>query len=139
MKVFLGGTCNGSKWREKLIKMLKLDYFNPVVDEWTDECIREEIRQREICDYCLYVITPLMTGFYSIAEVIDDSNKRNDKTIFCFLNEDEDKKFTKEQIRSLNQVGRMVENNAAIWLKDLEEVASYLNGAEKIKKKGLMI
>ncbi len=139
MKVFLGGTCNGSKWREKLIKMLKLDYFNPVVDEWTDECIREEIRQREICDYCLYVITPLMTGFYSIAEVIDDSNKRNDKTIFCFLNEDEDKKFTKEQIKSLNQVGRMVENNAAIWLKDLEEVASYLNGAEKIKKKGLMI
>lgn len=30
-KVFLGGTCNGSIWREKLIPLLKIDYFNPVV------------------------------------------------------------------------------------------------------------
>ena len=131
MKVFLGGTCNESKWREELIKMLNIDYFNPVVDDWTEECMKEEIRQREVCDYCLYVITPLMTGVYSIAEVIDDSNKRPNKTIFCFLNKDGDKNFTKGQIKSLKQVGRMVEDNAAIWLKDLEEIATYLNGAEK--------
>jgi hypothetical protein len=24
-KIFLGGTCNGSKWRNELIKMLKID------------------------------------------------------------------------------------------------------------------
>lgn len=35
MKVFLGGTCNGSKWREELIPLLQVGYFNPVVDEWT--------------------------------------------------------------------------------------------------------
>ena len=139
MKVFLGGTCNESKWREELIKMLKIDYFNPVVDDWTEECMKEEIRQREVCDYCLYVITPLMTGVYSIAEVIDDSNKRPNKTIFCFLNKDGDKNFTKGQIKSLKQVGRMVEDNAAIWLKDLEEIAAYLNGAEKVRKRGLII
>ena len=139
MKVFLGGTCNESKWREELIKMLKIDYFNPVVEEWTEECMKEEIRQREVCDYCLYVITPLMTGVYSIAEVIDDSNKRPNKTIFCFLNKDGDKNFTKGQIKSLKQVGRMVEDNAAIWLKDLEEIATYLNGAEKVRKRGLII
>ena len=139
MKVFLGGTCNESKWREELIKMLKIDYFNPVVEEWTEECMKEEIRQREVCDYCLYVITPLMTGVYSIAEVIDDSNKRPNKTIFCFLNKDGDKNFTKGQIKSLKQVGRMVEDNAAIWLKDLEEIAAYLNGAEKVRKRGLII
>ena len=38
MKVFLGGTCNNSKWRDKLIPMLNIDYFNPVVDDWTEEC-----------------------------------------------------------------------------------------------------
>ena len=38
MKVFLGGTCAESKWREKLIPLLKCDYFNPVVDDWTPEC-----------------------------------------------------------------------------------------------------
>ena len=31
MKVFLGGTCAESKWREKLIPLLQCDYFNPVV------------------------------------------------------------------------------------------------------------
>ena len=87
-KVFLGGTCNESTWRDKLIKMLEIDYFNPVVDDWTEECYQEELRQREICDYCLYVITPRMTGVYSIAEVVDDSNKRPEKTIFCILNHD---------------------------------------------------
>ena len=28
MKVFLGGTCNGSKWRDEIIKLLEIDYFN---------------------------------------------------------------------------------------------------------------
>lgn len=37
MKVFLGGTCNESTWREKLIPMLKIDYFNPVVKDWKSE------------------------------------------------------------------------------------------------------
>ena len=27
-KVFLGGTCNDSIWRDKLIEMLTIDYFN---------------------------------------------------------------------------------------------------------------
>ena len=128
MKVFLGGTCNESKWREELIEMLEIDYFNPVVEDWTEECMKEEIKQREICDYCLYVITPLMTGVYSIAEVIDDSNKRSDRTLFCFLEEDGGKRFTESQIKSLNQVGKMVKRNTAIWLEDLNQVAAYLNG-----------
>ena len=128
MKVFLGGTCNESRWREELIEMLEIDYFNPVVEDWTEDCMKEEIKQRKICDYCLYVITPLMTGVYSIAEVIDDSNKRSDKTLFCYLEEDGGKRFTEGQMRSLNQVGKMVKRNGSIWLEDLNQVAAYLNG-----------
>ena len=110
-KVFLGGTCNESTWRDKLIPMLKIDYFNPVVDDWTEECYLEELRQREICDYCLYAITPLMTGVYSIAEVIDDSNKRPNKTLFCVLEEDAGLQFDKGQIKSLERTGLMVQKN----------------------------
>ena len=76
MKVFLGGTCANSRWREKLIPLPKIDFFNPVVPDWTPECQDEELRQRRICDHVLYVITPAMEGVYSIAEVVDDSNKR---------------------------------------------------------------
>jgi hypothetical protein len=32
IEVYLGGTCNNSKWREKLIPLLKVKYFNPVIN-----------------------------------------------------------------------------------------------------------
>lgn len=126
-KVFLGGTCNNSAWRNDLIKMLKIDYFNPVVDDWTPECMEEEIKQRKSCDYVLYVITPKMTGTYSIAEVVDDSNKRPVKTLFCFLCEDDEEKFTTAQIKSLAQVQKMVTENGARSFVDLKAIAKYLN------------
>lgn len=126
-KVFLGGTCNESKWRDKLTPLLLIDYFNPVVPNWTEECYQEELRQREICDYCLYVITPKMTGVYSIAEVVDDSNKRPDKTIFCLLDYDEELKFAPSQMKSLLKVGEMVKLNEAQFFTSLYDVVKYLN------------
>ena len=126
-KVFLGGTCNESLWREELITQLKINYFNPVVKDWTPECMEEEIKQRQECDFCLYVITPKMTGVYSIAEAVDDSNKRPEKTVFCFLSKDEDRNFDLGQIKSLTQVGKMVASNGGNWLNSLEEIAKYLN------------
>lgn len=122
-KVFLGGTCNESTWREELIPLLNINYFNPVVDDWTPECQQEEIRQRENCDYCLYVITSNMTGVYSIAEVVDDSNKRPEKTIFCYLPDG----FSEGQLRSLKQVGSMVKGNGGKVFNDLKEISDYLN------------
>lgn len=126
-EVFLGGTCNGSKWRDILIPRLKISYFNPVVDNWTEEDYQKELKKREECDYCLYLITPKMKGSYSIAEVIDDSNKRPGKTIFCFINKDGKQEFDKEQIKSLDKVGKMVENNGGKYLSSLNEVVNYLN------------
>ena len=131
-KVFLGGTCNESTWRNELIKLLEIDYFNPVVDDWTEECYQEELRQREICDYCLYVITPRMKGVYSIAEVVDDSNKRPEKTIFCVLSTDLSdtghvKMFDIGSLKSLDKVGIMVEENGGKYFKSLSKVADFLN------------
>lgn len=126
-KVFLGGTCNGSTWRDNLIPQLNIDYFNPVVPDWTEEAYQEELNQRKICDYLLYVITPKMTGVYSIAEIIDDSNKSPEKTIFCFLTEDEDDSFNKSQIKSLDKVGIMVQSNGGSYCKTVKELLNILN------------
>jgi hypothetical protein len=126
-KVFLGGTCNGSKWRDKIIPMLLSDYFNPVVDDWTEECMRREIQERETCDYCLYTITPLMTGVYSVAEVIDDSNKRPEKTILVLLDQDEDTRFDDSQWKSLVQVAKMVTDNGGQVFYGLDMAAFYIN------------
>lgn len=126
-KVFLGGTCNGSLWRDFVISKLRIDYYNPVVEDWTPECQEEEIRQRETCDFCLYVITPKMTGVYSIAEVIDDSNKRPEKTIFCYLHSDFPSEFSEGQKRSLDNVGKMVERNGGRWFESIYDAIDFLN------------
>jgi hypothetical protein len=127
-KVFLGGTAANSTWREELIPMLEINYFNPVVDDWNKEAQNRELKERKLCDYCLYVITPEMEGVYSIAEVIDDSNKRPDKTVFCYMTKTKNKnEFSKHQVKSLEQVGKMVDDNGGTWLKTLKEVADFLN------------
>lgn len=127
MEVFLGGTCNGSLWRDELISNLNIDYFNPVVENWTEECQLQEVLKRETCDFCLYVLTPKMTGVYSIAEVVDDSNKRPHKTLLCILKEDTDELFNSHQLKSLVQVSKMVESNGGRSFDNLKELSEYLN------------
>ena len=126
-KVFLGGTCNDSTWRDCLIEQLEINYFNPVVEDWTEECMAEEIEQREACDFVLYTITPKMTGVYSIAEAVDDSHKRPKKTLFCILDEDDRQLFTNSQLKSLRQVGEMIKRNGGKTFVSLHSVAEYLN------------
>ena len=82
MKVFLGGTCSGWKWRDKLQPLLKCDFYNPIVRNWSEEDRLKEVHERETSDYVLYGITNGIKGVYSIAEVVDDSNKRPEKTLF---------------------------------------------------------
>ena len=125
-KVFLGGTCNESTWRDEVISKLTIDYFNPVVPDWTADCQEEEIKQRQICDFCLYVITPSMTGVYSIAEAVEDSVKRPISTVFCYIDYD-GKKFSNEQIKSLERVGNMIRKNGGKVYNNLDHVCSYLN------------
>jgi len=126
-RVFLGGTCNDSTWRNNMMVYLRdegLEYFNPVVDNWTYEAMANERRERETCDICLYVITPKMTGVYSIAEVVDDSNKRPEKTVLVLLRNDGDDRFTVSQWQSLGEVARMVNRNGGMVCNDLKQAAA---------------
>jgi hypothetical protein len=125
--IFLGGTCNNSKWRDELIPKLNIDYFNPVVKEWTPEAQQEELKQRQECDYVLYVITPDSRGIYSIAEAVDDSNKRPQKTIFMVLLKDGVWEFTDAQLNSIGMVEQMILKNGATVLHSLQEVADFVN------------
>ena len=127
MKIFLGGTCNGSLWRDKLISLINIDYFNPIVKNWTPECQENEIKERSLADYVLYVITPKMTGVYSIAEAVDDSNKRPEKTLFCYLEIDEDEIFEKHQLKSLKATSELIKNNGGKIFLSLEEIANFVN------------
>ena len=60
-RVFLGGTCADTTWRNELMPLLDekhVDYFNPVVENWTPECQQiEEDEKNKKCNIHLYVIT----------------------------------------------------------------------------------
>ena len=127
-KVFLGGTCNGTNWRELLIDKLQIKYFNPVVEDWTEEAQQIEKHEKTICDLQLYVITPQMSGVFSIAEVVDSSNKLpKGKTVLTLLKEWNGEEFTKAQWKSILAVAKMVENNGAKVLYNIRDTSDYLN------------
>lgn len=123
MKVFLGGTCAGRKWRDELIPQLTCDYYNPIVKNWSEEDRLREVRERQTADIVLYTITSDIAGVYSIAEIIDDSNKRPNKTVVCILYDG----FGKKMSHSLQAVANLAKENGARVFDNLEDVAKYLN------------
>jgi len=103
-KVFLGGT-NKSTWRDDLIEKLDIDYFNPIVDDWTEECIREEERQKwSECNIHLYSFVELMDSLY----------KTN--TIYVFS-----EGFDEAKIKSLNAIGQKVKEWHGMWISDNDD------------------
>ena len=135
--VFLGGTCASSTWREELIPMLgeHVEYYNPVVPNWTKECQAIEDFHRENDDICLYVITPEGEGFYSFVEAIDDSNKRPDQTILCVLNDVNGASFSKHNNKCALKTMMLASENGAMVAENLEEVAELINGYTKVQPK----
>lgn len=116
-KVFLGGTCNESTWRDELTPVLQVAYFNPVVEDWTDECQMEEGHQKNgICNIHLYVITSDMIGVFSIAEVIESTMTKGVSTIFHVIPDG----FGKAKLKSLQAVVGMVQKHGGIAYIDAE-------------------
>lgn len=132
-KVFLGGTINESTWRQRLIAQLKVPYFDPVVPEWNYAAQVNEDRQKAICRYHLYVVTPLMMGVYSIAELTNDAIKYPVRTYVCFLKSDDGQTFDDAQWKSLLQVAKLVQLSGAKFFTSLESVAVNLNATLSIK------
>ena len=127
MKVFLGGTCAGWKWRDELQPLLKCDYYNPIVKNWSEADRLREVHERETSDYVLYGITNGIMGVYSIAEVVDDSNKRPEKTIFLNLYRETRQSYTMKMAHSLRAVENLLKENGVKVCTSIEECAEYIN------------
>lgn len=76
----------------------------------------------------MYVITSGLKGVYSIAEIIDDSNKRPEKTVVCILKDG----FDGQMSRSLDAVLKLAESNGAKVCNSLEDIADTLNKSEGV-------
>jgi len=125
-RIFLGGTCNESDWRNKLIPQLKKEYFNPVVDDWTEDCIAvENVEKYNKCDILLFVITKEMTGVYSIAEMVESCFLEDKMTVYNIIPDG----FDEGQLRSLKAVGKIMDRNGALGFigNDIQRLVAILN------------
>ena len=110
-KVFLGGTCAESTWRDELIKMIQVEYFNPVVEDWAPECIEiENDEKNNKCNVHLYVLTSESDSVYSIAECVQSSVTTGISTILHILPDG----FTEQRLKHLDAVCQLVRGNGAI-------------------------
>lgn len=128
-KVFLDGTENGSAWRRQLIPALEsagFQCFDPTEKPRSRRTYEEEMDQKSQSKYHLYVITPKMDDFENISELVEDSNKNPEKTIFCFWQTDEDEAFTPQQIQSLERIGEMIAQNGGKWVREMEQIPGVL-------------
>ena len=129
-KIFLGGTCNNSTWRKQIEDNVQVQMFNPVVEDWNEECQAIEMDEKaHKCDIHLYVITSQMTGVFSIAEVIDSVHTPGKCTILHVLPDG----FTEGQLKSLQAVVDLVKLRGGIAYIDeeLNRTARVLNYAFK--------
>ena len=129
--VFLGGTCNGSTWRDELISMLDpetISAFNPVVEHWDEKAQAIEDYHKENDDICLYVITPEMRGVYGVFELALDSCKRPGTVICCILNERNGLTYEKHMLKNMIKIKKDLIKNGTPVFDTLEDVAEFLNG-----------
>lgn len=126
-RIFLGGTCAETTWRNELISVLnQISYFNPVVEDWTPECQQNEIDEKENkCNIHFYCITKEMQGVFSIAEVVDSVHNKSKRTILHIIPDG----FEKGQIKSLKAVVDLVNSRGGIAYvdSDLRRSARVLN------------
>jgi len=130
-RVYLGGTCNGSRWREILkpkLEELRIGYYDPVVPDWNEAAARRERWERERCDYCLYVFTPKMIGFYGAVEAAMDSMTRPHRVLLCLLEEDEGLHWSEHDRKAFRNTFQQLEARGATVLPDLDGVVKWLEG-----------
>ncbi|XP_029656423.2 uncharacterized protein LOC115230359 [Octopus sinensis] len=71
--VFLGGSCNPSNWRKEIaipyLNNLNISYYNPQVDNWTPDLVKQEDLIKKSCKCLLFVISEETRGIASMVEV----------------------------------------------------------------------
>lgn len=127
--VFMGGTCAGPKWRERLVSQVSQTYrwFNPVVDDWTPEAKDAELEVRAQADILLYGITPYQEGCYSFLEMTEDAVRSEKHVVVCFLPSFEDKAYSEAQWSSIMSAKQLLERHNATVLLSMEELIQWFN------------
>ncbi|MBO7508241.1 MAG: hypothetical protein J6T39_01175 [Clostridia bacterium] len=135
LSIFLGGTCGSSTWRNKLLPMLNkyCNAFNPVVENWTEECQAIEDWHKKNDDLNLFVITPESNSTYSLFEIGCEASKHANRTVVCFLNDENGSTFDGQQLKSIKKMTKDLKNMGVAVYDNLDELAADLNRFAEFK------
>jgi hypothetical protein len=125
-EVFLGGTCAGPDYRNQLIPLLTVPYFNPVVADWKPEDAAREDRAKEEASANVFVITPAAIGMYSVAELTELAIQ-SEKPLFVMFMEIGDLVWNEHQIKSNTQIKKLVSKYGGLIFEDLTQMAAAIN------------
>lgn len=127
--VFMGGTCPGPKWRDRLTAQVQqaFRWYNPVVTEWTAKAQELEIAVRKEADILLYVLNPYQEGFYSLIEATEDAIRSEKKVVIGIIPTYEDKSFNDKQWNSLIAAKAVWERHGAVVKVSMEELVDWFS------------
>lgn len=131
--LFIGGSTSDSQWRQKLISKLNKDInvLNPTsAKELNEDARNKDSKNREDSDFSLYAISPQSIDPYTIAHLVDESNKRPESVVFAMI--EEGGTFDKSQKNSMSYIKDLVETNGSNVFTSIDEAANYLN--EQVKE-----
>lgn len=132
-KVFLGGTTAGPDWRPELIPLLNCPFFNPVVKDWNEAARQQEVHEKKECGISLYVLTPYLSGVFSIAEVVEDCiSRRPGRTVLCVLRQYQGKGFDTHVARSIDALIGLVKEHGCFITEDLQSAALVINKLSQV-------
>ena len=115
-----------SGWIERIKPLLSKDF--KICDSFDEYTTLFGDNSNEVADFIVRCITPKMTGFNQIVNLVFDSYEFPDNTIFIMLKTEFGSKFTDKQWATLEEIVDTVVNaNGANTFLTLEAAANYIN------------
>ena len=125
MKVFLRSTHVGTEQINSIIAKLKCKYYIPELENLSEKANEEVERQKQVCDYHLYIVALSDAADFSVSEAVNDSKEMGERCIFCILNNNI--KGKKKLLQNLEASAKIIANNGGVVCKSLEEAISLIN------------
>ena len=75
VQVFLGGSCNPTKWRNDItipiLNKNKISFYNPQVEEWNPDLVEVENYQKKNAEILFFVIDNNTRSILSMLEIVE--------------------------------------------------------------------
>ncbi|MGH1366612.1 MAG: hypothetical protein ACRBF0_23835 [Calditrichia bacterium] len=124
--VFVAGRGDYGNWRST-IKRLLTD--NVVIAESSGRGLvnaQHDAFEKEHADAIVFVITPSALSTFDLANAVNESNKRPEKTIVCFLSAGNEWMHDPRRYAELSEIRAILESNGARCLNSLSELADII-------------